>query len=62
MFINPPGYNYMNYAKLFCVNVCLFENANGIDIVLTALQKIVKNTRGRLQLLTSAQSGFLDTG
>ena len=44
-------------AMLFRGNVYLFAsllgNENVIDIVLTALQKIVKITRGRLELLTS---------
>ena len=31
----------------------LFSNANKIDLVLTACQKIGKNTRGPLELLTS---------
>ena len=31
----------------------LFGNANEIDKVLIAFQKIGKNTRGRLELLTS---------
>ena len=46
----PHGYNSMKYAKLFCGNIYryagLFGNANGIDIVLVTVQKIVIITRG----------------
>ena len=37
----------------FTDRLVVFGSANKIDIVLTAFQKIGKNTRGRLELLTS---------
>ena len=47
----------MNFAQPFSGIIYwyadLFGNANKIDIVLTTFQKIGKNTRGRLELLTS---------
>ena len=51
----PPGYNLMNFVAVFWYRLLtgLFRNANEIGMVLTAFQKISKNTHGRLDLSTS---------
>ena len=50
----PPEYNLMNLAQPFSGNVYsyagLFGSANEIVIVLTAFQKLGKNTCGPLEL------------
>ena len=53
----PLGYNVLNLASPFSGIVywlaALFRNANEIDVVPIAFQKIQLNTSGRLELLTS---------
>ena len=48
----PPGYNLMNFAQPFLI-LFIDRLVYSVMQMLTAFQKIGKNTRGRLELLTS---------